>query len=333
MGQDNTVEGSGTVGEMGELALVRRILRAATGATTAGVILGPGDDAAILGCSDGRVVVTTDVLIEGRHFRRDWSSAQDVGHKSVAENLADIAAMGARPTGIVVGLGIPPETEISWVDGLMAGMMAELARAGAALLGGDIVRSDSVVISVTAMGDLDGRSPVLRSGACVGDVLALSGRLGVAAAGLAVLSRGFRSPRVLVDAHRRPEPDYDAGIRASQSGATALIDVSDGLLLDAGRLAAASGVRIDIDSASLPRDETLVSTAAAYNLDPLHWVLGGGDDHALLATFPAGVAVPDGFTVIGSIGAGTAGEGSLGEVRVDGRDPGALAGFEHFRSG
>ena len=321
-----------TVGDLGEIALVDRIIaatRAAKGARKGVVVIGPGDDAAVLAAPDGRVVVTTDVLVESRHFRRDWSSAEDIGVKAAAENLADIAAMGARPTGLVIGLALPPETEVAWVDGFLAGVLEESARAGAALAGGDIVRADAIYVSVTAMGDLEDREPVLRSGARPGDVIAVSGRLGCAAAGLAVLSRGFRSPRVLVDAHRRPEPDYAAGVRAADSGAHALMDVSDGLLLDAGRLAKASGVSIDLDSAAIPVDEVLASTAAAYNLDPLTWVLGGGDDHALLAAFAKGAKLPEGFTAIGK-GAKPGPDGPA--ISVDGRAPEFMPGFEHFRN-
>ena len=316
------------VGDLGELALVERIV-AAVGSSAAqkAVLLGPGDDAAVLAAPDGRVVVTTDVLVEGRHFRRDWSAPEDIGVKAVAENLADVAAMGARPTGLVVGLALPPETEVAWVDGLLAGMLTESARGGAALAGGDVVRADSIFISVTALGDLEGRKPVLRSGARPGDVIAVCGRLGCAAAGLAVLSRGFRSPRALVDAHRRPDPDYAAGVRAAEGGATALMDISDGLLIDAGRMARASEVCIAIDSDVLPIDDVLASTAAAYNLDPLQWVLGGGDDHALLAAFPPKASLPEGFGAIGTVA--QAGEH---DVVVDGRAPEQVMGFEHFRS-
>lgn len=311
-----------TVADVGELALVERI-RHAVGAPTGDVLVGPGDDAAVLAAPDGRVVVTTDMLVEGRHFRLDWSSAQDIGHKAAAENLADLAAMGARPIGLVVALALPESTEVAWLDGFLAGLLAEAARGGAALVGGDLVSGDAVVASITALGDLEGRTPVLRSGGRPGDVLALCGDVGMAAAGLAVLSRGFRSPRVLVDAHRRPLPDYAAGPLAAQAGATAMLDVSDGLLLDAARLARASQVTVDVESAALPIAEAVQTTAAAYNLDPLTWVLGGGDDHALLASFVPG-QVPEGFTVIGRLL-----ERGDSDVLVDGQAV-TPQGYEHF---
>jgi thiamine-monophosphate kinase len=314
-----------TVGDLGEIAMVDRILEAA--GAPRGVPVGPGDDAAVLACPDGRIVVTTDMLVEGRHFRRDWSEASDIGHKAAAENLADIAAMGAVPTALVVAMALPPDTTIGWVDGFLEGLLGEARRGGAALVGGDLVRGDAITVTVTAFGDLGDRDPVLRSGARAGDVLAVSGHLGSAAAGLAVLSRGFRSPRSLVDAHRRPSPDYAAGVNAAEAGAHALMDISDGLLLDADRLARASGVSLDIDSSSLPHAEAVVTTASAYNLDPLTWVLGGGDDHALLAAFPARANLPAGFVPIGKVmkASGAAG------VLVDGHAPEHIAGFEHFR--
>lgn len=317
-----------TVGDLGEIALVERIQAAAGTQPTSAVPVGPGDDAAVLACVDGRVVVTTDMLVEGRHFRRDWSEPADIGHKAAAENLADIAAMGAVPTAIVVALALPADTEITWVDGFLAGLLEECVRAGAALVGGDLVRGDNVTVGVTAFGDLSGRAPILRSGARAGDVIAVCGSLGSAAGGLAVLSRGFRSPRALVDAHRRPRPDYRAGVRASDAGAHALMDISDGLLIDADRMAKASGVAFDIDSAALPCDEAVITTASAYNLDPLTWVLGGGDDHALLATFEAGATLPEGFTAVGTV-MDVVGSGA--RVSVDGKQVEQIAGFEHFR--
>ena len=229
-----------SIGAIGEFGLIEAIRSRFTQAR--GVLLESGDDAAVVAAADGRVVVTTDVLVEGRHFRRDWSSAADVGHKAAAQSLADIAAMGARPTAIVVGLAAPPELPLAWAVGLADGLQEECAAVKASVVGGDVVRSDQVVVSVTALGDLAGVDPVTRSGARPGDVLAVCGRLGWAAAGMAVLQRGFRSPRVLVDAHRRPQPPYAQGVKAAAAGAHAMCDVSDGLVADLGHIASASEV-------------------------------------------------------------------------------------------
>jgi thiamine-monophosphate kinase len=293
---------------VGEFGVIERVVAAAGTARAADV--GPGDDAAVVRAPDGRVVATTDVLVEGRHFRRDWSSAEDVGHKAAAANLADVAAMGAVPTALLVGVACPPDTPTSWLEGVATGLAQECWPMGAAVVGGDTVAAppgtDAVVLSVTALGSLDGRLPVLRSGARSGDVLALAGRLGWSACGLAVLRRGFTSPIAVVAAHRRPTPPYAAGPVAALAGATAVWDVCDGQLADAAHLATASGVDLDIDRTALVRatlepDGPLQQVASALGGDPLAWVLTGGEDHALLATFPADTALPDGWTAIGEV--------------------------------
>jgi thiamine-monophosphate kinase len=297
-----------TVRVVGEFGVIARVL--AQAGSTAVAEVGPGDDAAVLRARDGRVVATTDVLVEGRHFRRDWSSAEDIGHKAAAANLADVAAMGGVTTALLVGVACPPDTQTAWLEGVAAGLAAECAPLGAAVVGGDLVASaadsSAVVLSVTALGDLGGRAPVLRSGARPGDVVALAGRLGWSASGLAVLRRGFSSPVAVVAAHRRPTPPYAAGPAAAEAGARAMCDVSDGLLADAGHIAADSGVIIDLELAALVQAclepvGPLQQVAAALGADPLAWVLTGGEDHALLATFPPRVALPEGWAAIGTV--------------------------------
>ena len=286
-------------------------------------LLGPGDDAAVVATSDGRVVATTDLLVENRHFRRDWSTANDIGHKAAARNFSDIAAMGAVPTALLVGFAAPGSLEVEWVDGLIAGMREECGEVGAAIVGGDVTAADSIMLGVTALGDLQGRDPVTLAGARVGDVVAVCGRLGWAAAGFAVLGRGFRSPVSVVTAHRRPEPPYAEGPRAAQLGATAMTDISDGLVADVGHIAEASGVRIDIRAAAVDVPAKLREVGAALNVDPLVWALTGGDDYALVATFPNNTQLPDTWRTIGLCAEG---EG----VRVDGRRW-PTGGHEHFR--
>lgn len=314
---------SPSVAELGEFGLIARIT--AGRALPPGTLLGPGDDAAVVAAADARVVVTTDVLVEGVHFRLDWSTPYQVGRKAVAANLADVAAMGAVPTALVVGLAVPGQTPVSTVDALAAGMWEEAGRVGAGIVGGDMVSSAQIVMSVTALGDLRGRAPVTRGGARAGDVLAVCGRLGWAAAGLASLHRGVRSPPDIVGAHQVPQPPYAAGPQAAVAGATAMIDTSDGLLADAGHLATASGVAIEIDSAALPVAAELAEVAAALGADARHWVLTGGEDHGLLACFPAAVALPPGWTRLGQACAGKG-------VTVDGRPYHGLAGWTHFQS-
>jgi thiamine-monophosphate kinase len=322
-------------------------------------LVGIGDDAAVLATPDGRVVATTDFLLEGQHFRRDWSSALDVGHKAAARSLADVAAMGAVPSALLVALAAPGDLPVSWARDLAAGLASECARVpGASVIGGDTARAPSVLLAVTGLGDLAGRAPVLRSGAAPGDVVAVAGPLGHAAAGLALLRAGV-TEGPLVTAQLRPAPPYDAGPEAAVLGATAMIDTSDGLLADLGHVAAASGVLIDLFSAALNPGAVLIEAAravaaprrnvssgrtgrgstpqppikpqpaiAAQSKTALGWVLSGGEDHSLAATFPPGVRLPPRWTVIGTVhrrqdepGAG---------VLVDSRPWAHAPGWDHF---
>ena len=317
----------GTVGELGEFGLIRELTSRL--APTPAVDLGPGDDAAVVKAPDGRVVATTDVLIEGRHFRRDWSTAYDVGRKSAAQNLADIAAMGAVPTAILLGFVAPADLPATWATELMDGLRDECQVAGAAVVGGDVVRGDTVTLAITALGDLQGRRPVVRSGAQVGDVVAVTGWLGWSAAGLTVLQRGFRSPRAFVEAHRRPEPPYHAGPAAADLGATAMVDVSDGLVADLGHVAAASGVDIDLRAADFDVPVQMADIGQAVGVDPLLWVLSGGEDHAIVATFPRTVQLPARWRTVGEV-VRTARPGRGGRVTVDGAPWERAGGWDHF---
>lgn len=264
------------------------------------VFLGPGDDAAVVRTPRGHVVVSTDVLIEGKHFRREWGSAEDLGHRAAAQNLADLSAMGANPVAVTLGLAAPGTTPVQWLLEFMNGFVAEVQGVGASVVGGDLSASSEVMIAVTVMGACD-QAPITRSGAQIGDVVALCGRQGWSAGGLAVLGRGFRSPRVLVEAFCRPEPRYAAGPAAAVAGATSMIDVSDGLIADAAHIASASGVGIDIRTDALEIPEPLVAVGSATGIDPIRFVLTGGEDHSLLATFPADAVLPEGFVAIGDV--------------------------------
>ncbi len=316
-----------TLAEVGEFGTIAQIVtRFGTGPQ---VLLGPGDDAAVVavgGPGGGQVVLTTDVLVEGRHFRRDWAEASDIGARAAAQSLSDVNAMGGRATALTVGLAVPPEIPLAWVLGLAEGLAAESALTGAVVVGGDLTRADAVVISVTAMGEVDGQ-PVTRSGARPGDLVAVNGRLGWAAAGLAVLGRGFRSPRAVVDAYRRPVVPYAAGPQAVQLGATSLVDVSDGLVADLGHVCAASGVDVLLETDALVVDEPLRAVGSALGADPTGFVLTGGDDHALVATFLPGTALPEGWTVVGQVVAATE---ERGRVLLDGLAPEGEGGFRHF---
>jgi len=323
------------VSDLGEFGLIARIVgRLASVTPSPDVLLGPGDDAAVLRAADGRVTVTTDVLVEGVHFRRDWSTGYDVGRRAAAANLADVAAMGASPTGLVVGLAAPGDLPLSWADGLADGFRDECAVAGAAVVGGDVVSSPTLVVSVTALGDLHGHRPITRSGAQPGDAVVVAGRLGFAAAGLALLRAG-RHDGDLADAHRRPEVAYAAARRLAELGATSMIDVSDGLVADLGHVARASAVGIELALDDLPLPAELVDAALEVGVDPLSWVANGGDDHAFAATIPSELALravaeladlpePVPFAQVGRVVAGS------GVVFVDGPAP-AAEGWDHYR--
>jgi thiamine-monophosphate kinase len=308
-----------TLADVGEFGLIAEL----AGLFPQGehVLVGPGDDAAVLRVRTGHVVVSTDLLVEGRHFRRDWASAEDVGHRAAAQNLSDINAMGGRAHSLTIGLAAPADLEAAWAVDFARGFADECALVGASVVGGDLARASEVVVAVTVIGACT-QAPVLRSGAAAGQVLALTGRQGWSAGGLAVLGRGFRSPRVLVEAYRRPAPPYDAGPAAAAAGATAMIDVSDGLVADAGHLAEESGVSIDITTAAFEVPEPLQAVAAATGSDPMALILGGGEDHSLLATFDAGT-LPDGWTEVGTVGDGQG-------VTVDGAPYDGPAGWTHF---
>jgi thiamine-monophosphate kinase len=310
----------------GEFGLIDRVTaRMPQGATS---LLGPGDDAALVATPDGRVVVCTDAMVEGRHFRRDWCEAADVGHRAAAANLADVAAMGAVPTALLVALCAPADTPIAWAEDFAEGLAEEAALVGASVVGGDTTSSPVLMIAVTALGDLQGRAPVVRGGARPGDVIALAGRLGYAAAGYTVLSRGFRTPKLLVDAYRRPVVQYGAGPAAAVAGASSMIDVSDGLLGDLGHVARASGCRLDIQRDAFEVPGQMRDAAMALGCDVMHWILAGGDDHALAATFPPNASLPEGWRPIGHVHPAP----ETPEVTVDGRPWKGPAGWDHFKT-
>lgn len=291
-------QGGATLAEIGEFAVIDRLV--ANRSYPASVELGPGDDAAVLAAPDGRVVVSTDMLVQDRHFRFDWSTPHDVGRKAIAQNAADIEAMGARVTGFVVSLGAPMDTRARRLFELVDGMWAEAGRAGAPIIGGDLVASPHWVVSVTVFGDLDSHEPVTRAGARAGAVVAVAGDLGMSAAGYALWAAGIADFTVLRDRHLVPRPPYGQGPAAARAGATAMTDSSDGLVADLRHIAAMSGVDIDLSASTLqPFRDPLQAAADVLGTDPQGWVLGGGEDHALVACFPT--APPPGWRVIGTV--------------------------------
>jgi thiamine-monophosphate kinase len=293
-----TDEPAETLAGVGEFAVIDRLVAGRQQPDT--VALGPGDDAAIVVAGDGKTVVSTDMLVEGQHFRLDWSTPRDVGRKAIAQNAADIEAMGAQATAFVVAFGAPPDTATAQALELADGMWHEARLLGAGIVGGDLVSAPQWVISVTVLGDLGGREPVRRSGARPGDTVAVSGELGRSAAGYALLLNGVATFEALRRRHLVPEPPYGQGRVAADAGATSMTDVSDGLVADLGHIARASDVGLDLSRDALGADhDALASAATALVMDPWVWVLAGGEDHALVATFPG--PPPAGWRVIGQV--------------------------------
>ncbi|CAD5994318.1 thiamine-phosphate kinase [Agreia sp. COWG] len=345
-----------TVAALGELETLRRIVRRLP--RSAAELLGPGDDAAVVAAPDGRTVVTTDMMIQGPDFRLAWSSPYELGWKAAVSNLADVAAMGAIPTALLVALAAPSATPVATLEGFADGMRdaCEALAPGCGVVGGDLSTSDALTIAVTAFGDLGGHAPVLRSGARPADDVAIAGPLGLAGAGIWLLYRdgsgepdaaGRREPDAgrgqmvrqrhpaLVGEQVAPSSPIALGVVAREAGATAMLDVSDGLVLDASRIANASGVTIELSEQAIAAEAAaLVGVDAVVGERARDFVLAGGEDHSLLATFPAG-GVPDGFRVIGRVhtraaegGASTAGAadavvtvGGVAYARPGGWDP------------
>jgi thiamine-monophosphate kinase len=325
-----------TVADLDEKSLLARIFPR-LGASNA--LLGPGDDAAVIASPDGRTAISIDTLVQNCDFRLVWPSGYrtsgfDVGWKCAAQNLSDINAMGGVATSLVVSLTLPGDTEVAWVEDLADGLAAAIRTltddgGRCSVVGGDLGRGREIVVTAAVTGDLQGRGPVLRSGARPGDQLAHAGSLGLAAGGLAVLESNLAYAAMdeallaLVAAQCRPRPPLNHGPRAAAAGATAMLDISDGLVRDARRIARASSVGIDLDPAILaPLAASLQPEAVKVGADALAWVLGGGEDHGLLATFPAAAALPEGFLRLGSVNDGAG-------VTYGGEGP-RVEGWDHF---
>ncbi len=304
----------------GEFDLIRHITADLEQPPT--TILGPGDDAAVLR-PDGDLAVTTDMLVEGVHFRRTWSTPFQLGRKAIAVNVSDLEAMGAIPMSVVVALAFPATLDATWVAQFSDGIRDECARAGVALVGGDLSRSEFVTICVTAMGEMRGTAPVTRAGARPGERVAVCGRFGWSSAGLMVLQRGFGSPKELVTEHLCPTVPYGQGRVAANAGATSMMDVSDGLLADLGHIASASQVSINVATDAFEITDAISRVSAATGTSPWHFVLAGGEDHGLVATFPEDAVLPEGWFTVGSVAEGDG-------LTVDGEPWEGSTGWDHF---
>ncbi|WCZ36807.1 Thiamine-monophosphate kinase [Corynebacterium heidelbergense] len=323
-----------TVGQAGEAGTIAAIRSAAPSALN-------GDDAAVLDvyAPNSRHVCTTDILVQDRHFSFRYSSPYEVGIKAITQNFADIQAMGARPTAVLMAIATPTELPLAHIHELARGINDAASPWSAELVGGDVVRSKDLVISITALGELVGPAPALTlDGAAVGDRVIASGVIGHSAAGLAILEH-FGSRRAvpaddavlseLVDWHCAPRltPGRGSGARAAK--VNSLTDNSDGLIRDAAMIAERSGVCIDFAAAAIAPDEKLLHAAERTGQDPWRWVLTGGEDHTLVGT-TSQTHLPAGYRVIGSVVAVSEDAEVVDPpaVTVDGRSPRYRDGWE-----
>jgi thiamine-monophosphate kinase len=313
------------------------------------VVLGIGDDAAVVALPGGSHLVSTiDALIEGVHFRRDWSSAADVGWKALAANVSDLGAMGARPVAAVITLALPKELPPAWVDGLYAGLAECAAVHGCPIVGGDTVRSPGpVAISVAAHGAAPEGQTVTRSGARSDDLLCVTGVVGDSAAGLAILERSLgrggkirKSERSLVEWHRRPRPPVAAGAALAEAGIpTAMLDLSDGIASDLAHICRRSRVGARVELERLPISHAARGAASGSGADPTDWALHGGEDFQLLLTLGAD-RFQDAIAVLGPLGVTLTRLGVItraaGVRAIDAQGkatPLRPRGFSHFGSG
>ncbi len=334
---------------VGELGLIRRIREVTSGGGDPGIIMGIGDDAAVLAIRPGAALLaTTDLVVENVHFRRASASPRDIGWKALAVNLSDIAAMGGRPRWALVGLAIPVSTEVDEVEAFYEGMREAAAPHDVAIVGGDTSESPrGWFVSVTVLGEHTG-TPRLRSAARPGDVVAVTGTLGRSAAGLAVLESGVERVRAagvdaeaveeLRRAHLRPTARVVEGRWLGEAaGVHAMMDCSDGIATDMGHMCRESGVAARIRIDRLPVAEAAQQAARALGRDPIDWAAAGGEDYELLLTcdpasagaLAAGLRAATGttLTVIGEIdGPGT----GIIWVGADGRPVEIRPGYEHF---
>ena len=321
-----------TLGELGEFGFLEQVR---TWLPSGSALVGIGDDAAVVKPSYGTsLVASTDALVEGAHFRWDWSSPADVGYKAVAVNVSDLAAMGAEPRWLLLALCAPASTPTDRLRGVYEGLSEACTEYGAQLIGGDVISADRLVLSVTALGEVEGE-PLRRMGAKVGDVLAVTGSLGRAAAGVnLLLSQDPKkvSPEdalACMSAHRRPVARVAEGAALRSAGVHAAIDVSDGLSSDLRRITEASGVGVELEMDRVPVAPEARRVAEARGWDLERLVLGGGEDFELLVTLPRDELrqAPVRLTEIGSV----VDEG-LWLLRDGAKDALPDAGWDHFKA-
>jgi len=271
----------------GESALIERIARQTRDLhplAQVTVVEGIGDDTAVLQVGDQTLLWTADMLIEGVHFRLDWIDPRSLGWKSLAVNLSDIAAMGGEPIGALLSIALPPDHTADWLDEFIAGFMECAHAYRTHLLGGDTNRAERMVIDVSVLGVVSG-SPLLRRGAQAGDLILVTGALGGSRAGLEALQAG-KGESVDLTPHFRPTPRLEVGSLARTLGATAMMDISDGLAADLPKLLRAANKGAIIRRAAIPVHEAALRWAHAHDADPALFAIAGGEDYELLMTAP-----------------------------------------------
>jgi thiamine-monophosphate kinase len=325
--------------EIGEFGLIKAISQIADKGQ--GVVMGVGDDVAVLRPSPGQVLlVTTDLLLEGVHFQLEFTDLYRLGQKALAVNLSDIAACGGRPTAFLVSLAISPAMEVTAMQALYKGMMEQARQYGCSLVGGDTSRGKEWMISITLLGEAEEGKVVYRRGAQQGDRIFVTGHLGDAALGLKQLKSGVREG-YLIERHLVPSPRVKEGAAIARQGlATAMIDISDGLIADLGHILEASGVGAQIHLPQLPLSVSYREHGKPYYKNPYLFALAGGEDYELLFTAPEGrqeaiaklaqeLHTP--MTMIGEIVEASAGVTLVGS---DGRKiPVEQRGHDHFKKG
>ncbi len=336
---------SATVGDVGEHALIHWITGRVGAARSADVALGIGDDAAVVRPRRNHVdVLTTDVLVDGVHFRRAYGTARDVGHRALHVNLSDVASMGAEPRVALLSLGLPATLEARWVAELVDGLIEAAEASRVQLVGGNVSQSPVLFVDVTVTGAVKPRDVLRRTGARAGDELYVSGDVGAAAAGLAWLAHadapGGPEPDVLTTAlarYRRPEARVALGLQVGRNrAASACMDTSDGLADALRQLARASGVGVRVDAAALPVSPAVAHVAAALGRDAEALTWSGGEDYELLFAVPRRfrrrflhASGRKGLPVVTRIGVCTK-DADLVVVQADGREAPLAGGFEHF---
>lgn len=319
------------ISEIGEFGLIERIRRVLP--TSPAVVVGIGDDCAVLRIFDRLMVVSCDMSVDGVHFRFDRADPSQIGWKAAASALSDIAAMGATPMFALVTLCAPKDLDVTTVEALYHGISAVMTQSGAVVVGGDTVKTDRLALDITVIGAVHGQRYLKRQGARPGDWLAVTGTVGLAAAGLHAQETGAIAPELFA-AHYRPTPRIAEGqwLSANES-VHAAIDISDGLLQDAGHLAAASGLAVDILTNRLVVDIKIEDYCHIHGLEPYPFLLRGGEDYELALAIDKrdALAVQEEFgqrfrTPLHLIGQFTEdGEG----VRVNGT-PINDGGFQHY---